>query len=243
MPTDLDLEAAELKLTNPPALQAQLERELSRRVRDAIGKEGNAIVVGPTWSSPGSFIAETAHRIKADLIIVGTHQRQGFHRLLNASVSRSVIHHTDTNRVCVPVTLDLDPRNAHIPQYRRVLVATDLSGCGNAAIPFALGACSIGGLLKVIHVIRHPVKQNEIEEVKNLVPIEAQGRYAETEVAVIPHNNPAIAICEEADRFGADLVCLSSHGAGLSSALHGSVAREVLKNIRRPFLIVRRPLG
>jgi nucleotide-binding universal stress UspA family protein len=51
----------------------------------------------------------------------------------------------------------------------------------------------------------------------------------------------AAAICEEAERFGADLVCLASHGLGASRALHGSVTKSVLKKIRRPLLVIRRP--
>jgi nucleotide-binding universal stress UspA family protein len=58
---------------------------------------------------------------------------------------------------------------------------------------------------------------------------------------VLEARDVAQAICGEADRFGADLVCLSSHGLGASRALHGSVTKAVLKKIRRPLLVIRRP--
>jgi nucleotide-binding universal stress UspA family protein len=34
---------------------------------------------------------------------------------------------------------------------------------------------------------------------------------------------------------------MASHGLGASRALHGSVTKAVLKKIRRPLLVIRRP--
>jgi nucleotide-binding universal stress UspA family protein len=58
---------------------------------------------------------------------------------------------------------------------------------------------------------------------------------------VIEHRHPAKTICDEAERFGADVVCLASHGLSGSKAIFGSVTTAVLKDLRRPFLVVRRP--
>jgi nucleotide-binding universal stress UspA family protein len=74
-----------------------------------------------------------------------------------------------------------------------------------------------------------------------LVPNEMAARAQPTEVEVLEDRDVAGALCAEAERFGADLVCLASHGLGGSRALHGSVAKSMLKAIRRPLLVIRRP--
>ena len=74
-----------------------------------------------------------------------------------------------------------------------------------------------------------------------LVPNECGARCEPPVVEVLENSNVARAICEDADRFGADVVCMASHGSGASHALHGSVTKGVLKRLRRPLLVVQRP--
>jgi nucleotide-binding universal stress UspA family protein len=42
---------------------------------------------------PAEAIVEVAREISADLIVLGTHGRQGLDRLMNGSVAESVLHH------------------------------------------------------------------------------------------------------------------------------------------------------
>jgi nucleotide-binding universal stress UspA family protein len=236
---------------NPPALQSRLERELHKKVRDQMGDDVSDVVVRPFFGDPGICIVEIARRVKAQLIVVGAHQRHGFSRLAQYSVSREVLHHSENNVVCVPIRAKFDPREAHIPDFRRVLVATDFSEPGNAAVPFACAACAIGGLVKIVHVAPPRADSPRAagsdwsvdlrQQLLSLVPQEAAARCQPPQVDVLENRDVAAAICGEADRFGADLVCLASHGLGASRALHGSVTKQVLNKIRRPFLVIRRP--
>jgi nucleotide-binding universal stress UspA family protein len=79
------------------------------------------------------------------------------------------------------------------------------------------------------------------EQLRGLIPYETGARCQPPQIEVLESRDVAAAICEEAERFGADLVCLASHGLGASRALHGSVTKSVLKKIRRPLLVIRRP--
>jgi nucleotide-binding universal stress UspA family protein len=64
------------------------------------------------------------------------------------------------------------------------------------------------------------------------------------EAHVIEDTDPAKAICQAAERFGADVICLSSHGrSGFSAALMGSVAQAVMAQSHRPVLVVRPPVA
>lgn len=233
------------RLTNPPSLQRRLERDLKKKVRDQLGDDAANVIVKPNFGEPGPALIETAREVKAHLIVVGTHQRRGLRRLARFSVSRELLHASPMNVVCVPVTARFDPRDTHIPDFRRVLVATDFSDLGDAAVPFACGACALGGVLRLVHVVRpgggaraRPALR---ERLRGLVPLEMAARGQPVECEVLESREVAAAICDEAERFGADLVCLASHGLGASRALHGSVTKAVLKQIRRPLLVIRRP--
>jgi len=101
-----------------------------------------------------------------------------------------------------------------------------------------------------------------------LVPAEAAERGVATKVAVVeprgpngaPHraafydilgeahvlesSDPAKAICQAAERLGADVICIGSHGrSGLSAMLTGSTTQAVIAQSRRPVLVVRPPAG
>lgn len=236
---------------NSPRVQARLEREVRKKVRDVLGDEPDVnVVVRPTHSQPAATLVSLARDNRADLIVIGTHQRRGLSRLFHASLSRAVLHDAETNVACVPLVATFDPRDARLPEYRRVLVATDFSELGNAAVPHACGACAIGGLVRIVHVATGSEwggpgaarrRQQTEERLAGLVPAEMGARGQRPEVGVIEHEEPAAAIAAEADRFGADLVCLASHGLGGSKAVFGSVTQRVLKVLRRPILVVRRP--
>lgn len=236
-------------LANPPALQQRLERDLRKKIRDQLGNEVDSVLVRPFFGDPGPCVVGIARETEAHLIVVGAHQRRGIHRLAQFSVSRDILHQSALNVVCVPVTATFDARAAHIPEYRRVLVATDFSELGNTAVPAACGACAPGGLVRIVHVIT-PRESRRRErtgaadlrlQLRGLVPDACAGRLQPPEIEVVVHDDIAAGLCAETERFGADLVCLASHGLGASRALHGSVAKAVLKHIRRPLLIVRRP--
>lgn len=247
----LEESATAAAAVNPAVLQRRLERDLRKKVRDQIGDDAVEVIVRPYFGDPGPCIVEIAREKQAHLIAVGTHQRHGLHRLAQFSISREVLHQAALNVICVPLTASFEAREAHIPDFRRVLVATDFSALGNTAVPFACAACSIGGLVKIIHVAapRVPAKRRARtgwscdyhEQLRALIPNETGARCQPPEVEVLESIDVAKAICAEADRFGADLVCLASHGLGVSRALHGSVTKGVLKRLRRPLLVIRRP--
>ena len=235
---------------NGTAVQHRLEQDLQKKVRDQIGDDAVETIVQPCFGDPGPSIVEIAERRKAQLIAIGAHQRRGLRRLAQFSVSREVLHLSTMNVVCVPISAQFDAHEAHIPDFRRVLVTTDFSELGNAAVPYACAVSGTGGIVRIIHVTpprraARRVKPNgasELEEkLRALVPNEAVGRCHPVQVDVLENGDVPKAICREAERFGADVVCLASHGLGGSRGWHGSVAKAVLKQLKRPLLIIRRP--
>jgi nucleotide-binding universal stress UspA family protein len=143
-----------------------------------------------------------------------------------------------------------------------VLVPTDFSPLGNDAIPYAYATLRRGATVRLIHVIsprelsgplvphyqpkRRTKKQDKqlacdsLKTLQSLIPSLAEARGIVTDCEVIEGRDTGQAISQEAERFGADLICIGSHGrSGLSKAFLGSVAQAVIAQSKRPVLVIR----
>jgi nucleotide-binding universal stress UspA family protein len=80
------------------ALTRQLESEVRERSREAVAE-----VVRAPWIA--SAILDAARRLKADLIVMGTHGRKGVSRLMLGSAAEYVVRHAE----CPVVTLHSQP--------------------------------------------------------------------------------------------------------------------------------------
>jgi nucleotide-binding universal stress UspA family protein len=248
---------------NPPEMQAILERDLRERVAGLVGKFPARILVEPGLGRADFSLLDIARRERADLIVTGTHQWHGVERLWHTSVSRALLHDAPVSVLVVPARAE--PAASVIPDIRRVLVTTDFSPLGDAAVPHACSLVRSGGVVRLLHVLpsrrvpnpliagqydsRPFTKKAQARELKaatdklrRLIPAEAAGRgvTVELEVEAVGTAEPVTAICQAAERFGADAICLASHGrSGLSAAVLGSVAQAVLARSPRPVYVVR----
>jgi len=148
-------------------------------------------------------------------------------------------------------------RTRPIPKVRPVLVATDLSRHSQRAIAYACGIIRSGGIVRIVHVThpraisggafettlgrtdRHLLNVRALgRRLEGLRPGAAQDLALETEAQVVEHEDAITSICQEAERFDADVVVVGTKGAGLSAAVLGSVAGGVVATLRRPVLVV-----
>lgn len=245
---------------NAPSVQQALERDVRDRVTALLGIDDVPVRVLPTWGRADIALLDAAAQAQADLIVTGTHQRHGLPRLWEASVSRGVLHHAPMSVVCVPVAATARAVPP-VPAIRRVLVTTDFSSAGNRAIAHALALMPRGGALRVVHVV-HPraIAGGQFEkglrntprhtshaqalgrQLQGLLPAEAESMGVSVEAAVVESEDVDKAICQDAERYGADVIVMASQGlTGLTRAVLGSVAQAVMTKSRRPVLIVRWP--
>jgi len=241
---------------NVDEVRTLLERDLKERCAHIFGIGMPKLHVVSHWGSVETKLIELAKAEGADLIVLGTNQRQGLSRFWLGSVSRGVLHNTSTNVVCVPAAEEPHPAAEKTPAYRRVLVPTDFSKPGNRAITFAYGAAARGGEVCLVHVIRptggfkqrtgaakatHAKRKHELTaRLESLIPIDALSRGVRSTVEIAEHEHPAVAICQAAERCGADLICIGSRGrSGLKKQLLGSVTEAVMRRSNRPVLVVR----
>lgn len=229
--------------TETPEARTRNEHDLRAKAEHWLGVQPVMLRVTAGSTRIDAHLLQLAREARAELIVIGTHQWRGVSRLHHASVSRRVLRNARTNVACVPSRGVTAGVNAQLPEIRRVLVATDLSEYGAQAIPHAYSVLGAGGAVCVLHVLK-PGEEREpiLAQLREIVPTEAAHREIRTEVEVIESRDTAGGICEAADRFDADLVCIGSHGrSGLLAAALGSVAHGVIARSYRPVLVVRPP--
>ena len=162
--------------------------------------------------------------------------------------------------ICVPTAPPVRARAGAAPTLPRILTViapTDLSAVGNAAVPHAYALLrATGGVVELCHVHEHGVPNPAfaydlperlstaeraaiVEQLRALVPAEAEALGITTHVSVIDGGKPAETIVAAAERLNVDAISLGSHGrGGVAHAVMGSVAEAVVRHARRPVLIV-----
>ncbi|MBE0541807.1 MAG: universal stress protein [Verrucomicrobia bacterium] len=249
---------------NEPEVQRILERDLREKANAVLGDAGARIRVQGTWGRPDNNLIEIANQERADLLLTGTHQRHGLERLFHVSVSRAMLRHAPMSVLVVPAGGERVLPPATAPH--RVLVATDFSAAGNQAVRQAYSLLNAGGTVLLAHVV-HPqalpngqyehgigdrnTKRQHAEyvrlctdQLRSLVPTDAVARGIVTEVEVLEHRKPAVAITQAAERFGADVICLGTHGHSRFSAAAGnSVTQTIMRRSTRPLLVAHTPPG
>jgi nucleotide-binding universal stress UspA family protein len=158
--------------------------------------------------------------------------------------------------LCVPATAQTQPAPSPRPQLRHILAATDFSELGDRAAAYAYALAGDGGTVTLCHVHERALppaaygytddrgglteaQRRDIEErLRGLIPPEATG--VATNLAVIDGGHADTAIVQEANRAGADAICVGSHGrTGLARGVMGSVAESVARRAQRPVMIIR----
>lgn len=244
-----------------PEVAQTLQRQLSERLGRIVGTRTVRLLVLPHIGRIGDRIAKLAADENADLLVVGSHRRDPLQRVMEGSVSGGALHSARMSVACIPAE--------HHPSSRRprpianVLVATDFTDTGNAAIPLAYSMVAPGGSVHLVHVVPvHPgskpteprdifVSEADIassdvhaaaaRQLKELV-VPGFSRHMTSQVHVLESDSPAEAIAQAAERLDSDLVCLGTHGrGGVSRALLGSVAHGVLQHTQRNVLFARKP--
>jgi nucleotide-binding universal stress UspA family protein len=227
---------------NPPELHSLLTRDLREKARAILGNVSVDVWVEPRWGRADLPSIEMANRNQADLLVVGS-RRAEERRLFDGSVSRGILHHAPHNVAIVPTSPTLAAELPLTP-VRRVLVATDFSDLGNVAISHAYSLLLSGGIIRLLHVKCGPSPDTAelTAQLRSLIPVGAADRGIETEIAVVENRQTEEAICQSAAQFGADIICLSTHGrSGLTQDLLGSVAQAVVARDDRPVLLIPRP--
>jgi nucleotide-binding universal stress UspA family protein len=223
--------------TGDNARQATLE-QLQRFV-DATEHAGVPIGMLCREGDPCHEIRSMALETGAGLVVMGTHGRSGFKRLVLGSVTEALL-----NRPPAPVLTV----NRNLPHrkglFRTVLCATDVSEWSAVTIAVALAIADEGAKrLMVLNVIEHGVGSSRgaleraaLAAVHELIPDDARGSCPIDERATFGESDREIlgVAAEEA----ADLVVLGTRGGGVLGHLFGSTVRRVVRDATCPVMVV-----
>lgn len=195
-------------------------------------------------------ILKTAEESNCDLLVLGTHGRSGFGRLLMGSVAEVVMRHAHCPTLTVRSGAALTtPREIHT-----ILVPTDFTRHSEAALRVARGlARDYGAKLVIVHVIEPelvPATPNEMvyrfeagHDALDAVRERAEGTDLKLSVDTqLRQGDPATEILAAADEVRCDLIVTGSHGrTGLGRLFMGSVAEAVMRQAVCPVLTVKVP--
>ncbi len=253
----LGIPVGEEPSTPHPDVVRALESELRDRVGELPGTGDLTVRAHPKVGPVEALAKRAARAFGADLIIVGSHRRRGWSRLLHGSVSLDVMRFSDVPVLCVGH--DVLGRAEENPEIERVLVATDLSEVSHRVIAHAIDLLGNreGSLCLVFvddqvmgspthrapegrHRLVSPETAELDERMRGFLPETLDEDRVQIITKVLEGGPIAEAIVEEAARWNADAICMSSRGAGVvERALTGSVATEVVQQADCPVLIVR----
>jgi len=203
-------------------------------------------------------ILRQAEVIGADLLVVGSHGRSGFERLLLGSVTERLVHKAFCPTMVVPPRApDKDPNEP--VQFRRILCPVDFSETSNRALAFAMTlAQETAAHLTVVNVIEVPPELREhassqgidvdrvraaaeaecLRHLRHLIPDEARSQCSvET---VVKEGAAYREILKLAAAGHADLIVMGVHGrSALDLLVFGSNTARVTRAADCPVLIVR----
>jgi len=224
--------------------EEQLREFMKNHTRDEVRPEF-AVHEG---SAPDCILAFPQER-RADLIVMGTHGRRGYDRLVLGSVTNRVMRKTPCPvlAICNPAH---DPaetvEQSHDHQLNRILFCTDFSANSELALNYAISATEeYDAELTLLHVVEESHNQAKSEEavakaserLGTLIPRE-RSKALKLKTAV-RMGKPYQQIIQYALEAHVDMVAMAVHGRGaLDLAVFGSTTYRVLQLGPCPVLAV-----
>lgn len=193
-------------------------------------------------------IIDYADEHDVDLIVMGSHGRRGFRRLVLGSVTAEVVRHSRRPVLVVRHDADAAPPR----EVDRIIVPVDFSPATEGALTVASDlAGRLDVPIELLHAIEpipyvhmaYPVAldheefktsaQRRLDEIGNGLD---SSRNVSTTIAV---DTPDRAVAGAAHRTSSPLIVMASHGhSGLARALLGSTTERLLRSAPCPVLVV-----
>jgi nucleotide-binding universal stress UspA family protein len=206
---------------------------------------------------PQTTIIDQTLSTKADLIVMGTHGRRGFKRLLLGSVTEAVLREAPCPVLTVPP--QASAQGSEAVTFKRILCPIDFSPSSLQAMGFALNlARQADGRVTLLHVVEWLAEEDlprasahfNVPEYRGYMAADAQERLRSlvaeesrtwVEIAdVVEFGRAHREILRAAEKKPADLIVMGAQGrGGIGLALFGSTTQQVVRGAQCPVLTVR----
>ena len=217
----------------------------SRAKVDTVVVEGNI----------ADWITSVARELPADLVVMGTHGRSGFDRLMLGSVTEKVLRKAPCPMLTVPSGAANAPAGP-IP-FTRILCAVDFSPSSFKALQYAESlAEEADARLRVVHVLEPASVFEPVAMGASGAPLvsahQAEAAWARLRAAIskdarvysqvtesVTLGKAYREILREAADHGSELIVIGAHGGLLGSVAFGSTTHHVIREATCPVLSVR----
>ena len=212
--------------------------------------------------STAAAILEKAEAMPADLLVLGTHGRSGFERLVLGSVAEKVLRKADCPVLTVPGAM---PDVVPVPRllFKRIVCAIDFSDCSMQALNYAMSlAQEADAHLTVMHVLEWPPEMpGNVPDtvlagpgISEYAAMAEEDRRARLNAAVpdtvrayctvdtvLTSGKPYREILRVAADQDADILVIGIHGRGaIDRLLFGSTAQHLVRQAPCPVLTLRK---
>jgi len=245
---------------DPLELAAAQRRRAAQSIADLVAPfrdDRVPIVTKVLEGDPWRVILEEAEAVPADLLVIGTHGRSGFERLLLGSVAEKVLRRA----TCPVLTVrHASPHPLTGPLFRRILCAADLTQASEQTLHVALSlATENDAQITLLHVIdtppgdtwagfhvavpevgpsHHEFVARATAELRKPVPDAARILCKVTER--VETGAPWSEILRVANQMDADLIVMGAHTRGAVGRIFlGSTASNVVRRATCPVLLIR----
>lgn len=238
----------------------QMSREeLTERMRQSLGIDTvspGARLLAESGDTPRTIV-DHALSTKTDLIVMGSHGRRGFERLLLGSVAERVLRDAPCPVLTVPPQGEPGAATDGVT-FKRIVCPMDFSPSAMQAFGFALNlARQADGRVTLLHVIEWVAEEEprtsahfNVPEYRRYMVADAEDRLrqlvADESRTWVDIDNIIVLgrahreILRAAAAKPADLIVMGAQGrGGVGLALFGSTTQEVLRGSTCPVLTVR----
>ena len=203
------------------------------------------VTEGAIWDE----ISRTIEEKKVDLLVTGTHSREGLGKMVMGSHAENILRHSPVPVLVVGPYVRSEPETT--ARMKRILFATDFSEASLAALPHAISLAEENQAeLDILRVVP-PQKSGElvnpsdlmdatVRQMKHLVPMEAEAWCKPYYLAEV--GEPAPKILQVAELSKADLIVLGVkrvHRALGVTHIPWTIAHKIIAEARCPVLTVR----
>ena len=223
------------------------EQELQELVRSNTPREYMPELVVQEGNAADTILSVAA-RLRADAIVMGTHGRRGYNRMMLGSVAERVMRNSPCPVLVVNKPLDdLSAASSEVGQDHRlyrILFCTDFSENSKRALHYAISAATeYDAELTLLHVLdEKPAKIDQAiaattQQLEQLIPAEER-KTLKVRFAVRV-GKPYEQIIQFAKQAHPDIVAMGVHGRGsLDLAVFGSTTYRVIQLGPCPVLAV-----
>jgi nucleotide-binding universal stress UspA family protein len=231
VPFDILEGPAAYLLQSQPEVRLRMIDDLKKFASECFPEDGPAIETVIVDSDPARAIVDTANRIDADLIVMGTHGRRGWRRALLGSVTETVLRETSRTLLSVPASL------AAGPKIDVIVCPVNFTDIGRRAVEEAASlARTFAADLLVVHVadlIEGPLPAGLEEEFAAWVEPDLRERCKYRQV--IARGDSAEQVLEIASQAQADLLVIGAqHKRFSDTTIIGSTTERVVRHARQP---------